>query len=387
VSLLFGRTEQRAVSFQDVYGTGGDVTMYGQQGTGLVALYAAHREIVDAVSSVPLHGYRERPDGTVEQLARDPGIITPPVGTVVAWKAAAVMSLLYDGNAFGIPTGLDGAWPARLRWIDPRDVDVDDDAPLPVYRVGGKVLSAERGEIVHVPWLVPPGRWRGISPLRKFMTTWETGVAAQQSARDWFKHGAIPSGHLRNVARRLTRDQANEAKAIFRAAVEGRDVLATGNDWTYAPIGVPANEQRFVEGIKMTSGQVAAVYGLPPEDVGGEAANSLTYATQESNERRRAQRVAAPWCIRLEQALTLQTPRPQYVRFNLDATVRADLKTRMEAHAIAMDTGLETLDEARALEDKAPLTDEQWSRWQAWQQARRSAPQAPAQTREGDPTA
>ena len=128
-----------------------------------------------------------------------------------------------------------------------------------------------------------------------------------------------------------------------------------------------------------------AIYGLPPEDVGGEAANSLTYATVEGNERRRAQRVSAPWCARIEQALTAQTPRPVVIKFNLDATVRADLATRMAAHAVALDNGVRTLSEVRVLEDLAPLTPEQWDEWAQWQAARgKSSAMAPAPDPEAD---
>jgi hypothetical protein len=35
--------------------------------------------------------------------------------------------------------------------------------------------------------------------------------------------------------------------------------------------------------------------------------------------------------------------------------VRADLKTRYEAHKIAIDAGFKTVDEVRALEDLSPL--------------------------------
>lgn len=392
MSLLWGRRdapggeERRALTFQSVFSAGGEVSSYSAgPATGVVPLFAAHREIIDAVASVPLHGYSTTAGGTPRQMPRDPEIIRPMVGTRYTWVSQAVISLLSDGNAFGLLSGQQSGWPTSCTWVDPSDVTIDDESALiPVYRYLGQEI--DRRSLVHIPWILPPGKWRAISPLKAFRLAWETGASAQQSARDWFAGGAIPSGHLKNLQRTLTATQAAEMKSIFRRAVRGRDVLVTGNDWTYETIGVPADEQRFAEAIRMTASQVAAIYGLPPEDVGGEAANSLTYATVEGNERRRAQRVAAPWCSRIEQALSEQMPRPQYVKFNLDATVRADLLTRMKAHEVALATGMSTLDEARALEDKPPLTPAEWEQWQMWTSARGGKPAAePDQTQESQP--
>ncbi|MCK7503306.1 MAG: phage portal protein [Desulfobacterales bacterium] len=86
--------------------------------------------------------------------------------------------------------------------------------------------------------------------------------------------------------------------------------------------------------MKLTASQVAAIYGLPPGDVGGEAANSLTY--RDGRRKRAAQGAArrgAPWCSRIEQALTAQTPRPIVIKFDLDATVRATCAERVAAYA------------------------------------------------------
>jgi hypothetical protein len=62
------------------------------------------------------------------------------------------------------------------------------------------------------------------------------------------------------------------------------------------------------------------------------------------------------------------------VKFNLDSVARADLKTRMESHEIALRIGLETNPEGRALEDKAPLTPDEIDQWQNLYAKRAPAP-------------
>ena len=354
------RQERREVTFQDVWGAGAESSSSGAE--ALTALFAARRTIIDTVSSLPLHAYRTLADGTSQRVDREPDLIRPLHGSPYSWKAQIVTSMVDDGNAFGIATGMRSGWPTGIRWVRPDDVQVDEDnVVLPEYFYMGRHVPREF--MVHIPWVVPAGKWRGISPLKAFKVAFETGVRAQEWGRDWFENGTTPPVHFKNTARELSAAAADDVKAKYLSAVRRRKPLVTGNDWDVNAIGTPADEQRVIASLKMTAAQVAAIYGLSPEDIGGEAANSLTYATVEGNERKQASKVGRPWCMRIEEALSMFTPRPQYLRFNLDANVRADLKTRMEAHEIALRTGLETISEARALEEKPPLTDAELAQW------------------------
>jgi phage portal protein BeeE len=64
-----------------------------------------------------------------------------------------------------------------------------------------------------------------------------------------------------------------------------------------------------------------------------------------------------PWLHRLERSISTLLPRTQQAKFNAGAMVRADLKTRYEAHAIALASGFLTVNEVRALEDRGPLPE------------------------------
>jgi HK97 family phage portal protein len=373
--------EDRSVGFGDVFGAGGDVDVLGG-GLGalcLVPLFAAHRTIIDAVASTPVHAYRARPDGTAERLRIQPAVLTrPPWGTPFTWRAQAVASLVSDGNAFGVILGVDRAgWPSSLMWVDPARIVVDDSGALPEYYFEGR--HVERDAIVHIPWILPCGKMRGLSPLRAFRTAYEMGQSAQEAARDWFVNRAVPGGHLKSD-RPLRPGQAEQAKTRFKAAIRGRDVFVSGSDWSYQALSVPADEARFIETLKLTATQIAAIYGIPPEEIGGERGSSLTYATLEADELRFAARVVQPWAVRLEEALTAIMPRPQYVKFNLNANVRADLMTRMQAHEIALRAGVETAAEARRLEDRPPLSKAERAEWLAlW----RPGQQTPTTNRSG----
>ena len=58
-----------------------------------------------------------------------------------------------------------------------------------------------------------------------------------------------------------------------------------------------------------------------------------------------------PWMTRIENALTRLLPRPQYAKFNADAFLRADLRTRYDSYKIGIETGFLEVNEARAWEN------------------------------------
>lgn len=360
--------QQRAISYQDVWGTGGSSDLFagGAGALSLVPLYAAVRLIADQFAATPLHGYRYNPDRSRKQLPTDPQILTPAVQQMSrsTWKTQIIMGLLTRGNAVGLYGGNDpSGWPNSIVWVPTQDVQCDDENPAsPIYWYLGRRL--EPGSFIHIPWLTPPGKVWGLSPLGMFKTLWETGQAAQILARNFYDSGGVPSGHFKNTARELLPEVATEMKQKFKIAVAGRDVLVTGSDWDYNPIGLPADQLAFVASLKLTATQIASIYGLSPEDVGGEAAAGLQYSTVEMNQIKLSTNTMRPWYTRVEDALELSTPRGQYLRFDLDALVRADLKSRMESHEIATRIGAETQPEMRAAEDKAPMTPEEFAEWQ-----------------------
>jgi hypothetical protein len=97
---------------------------------------------------------------------------------------------------------------------------------------------------------------------------------------------------------------------------------------------VPPEEAQFVETMKLTTNQIAAVYGIPPEMIGGESGSSMTYANVEQQQINFVMFTLRPWLVRLEHAFSALLPDRQYVKFNSDALIRADLKTRWEVNQI-----------------------------------------------------
>lgn len=354
----FRRAAARSISYQDVWGSGGDarlLTGHGQErALRLAPVYAATRLLSDSVASMPLKSYQDTGSGRRPILS--PRIFTRPaaVGTRYDWLHRCMTSLTLRGNAYGLIVSWDkNGWPDQVEWLHPDDVAIEDNlAAVPVWYYKGR--RVEPGQMFHIPAYTLPGQILGLSPVAYFATTTDTGLLAEQFGRDWFANGSTPAAVL-ETDKAIDKDSAGVLKARFKEAAAGRDVVALGLGVKYRPISVPANESQFLETIKASANQIAAIYGVPPEKVGGTTGNSLTYATVEQNSIDLLTWTLRPWLARLEEALSLLRPPTEEVRFNADAMLRTDTLTRYETHRIARVIGLNNIDELRTLEDLEPL--------------------------------
>jgi len=119
---------------------------------------------------------------------------------------------------------------------------------------------------------------------------------------------------------------------------------------------VPAEEAQFLTTMKATANDIAAIYGImQPEWIGGESGSSNTYANVEQTQINFVMFTLRPWLVILESAFSALIPAGQYIRFNSDALVRADLRTRWDVNAIRLQVGAANIDEIRAQEDEPPL--------------------------------
>ncbi|WP_282695489.1 phage portal protein [Streptomyces sp. CC208A] len=351
------KQQQRAISYQDVWGSGADQVLRGtsqERALRLSPVYAATRLLADSVASLPLKTFlavgETRWPSPLPELFRHPAA----VGTRYDWLHRAMTSLTLRGNAYGLIVATDAAgWPTQIEWLHPDDVSIEDNlAPVPVWYYQGRRL--DDGQMFHIPAYTLPGQTLGLSPIAYFASTTETGLLAQQFGRDWFANGSTPAAVL-ETDMEVTREAADILKARFKEASAGRDVVALGGGVKYRPISVPANESQFLETIKATANQVAAIYGVPAEKIGGETGGSLTYNTVELDSIDFLSWTLRPWLSRLELAFSQLRPSVEEVRFNADAMIRTDLKTRYEAHGMALDQGWRNRDEVRAIENEAPL--------------------------------
>jgi len=335
--------------------------------TRLGSVFAAARLLSTSISSLPLHTYRKT--GRVRELVTSPPLFTKPSnhGTLRDWLFRCMTSLVLSGNAYGLVTVRDGhGLPERVEWLHPNDVTVEDrqlSGPgsymEPIWRWAGRIVPSR--DIIHIPWFTVPWRIKGLSPIEAFAQTWYSAMSAQEYIGDWFAAGGIPPGKFKNSSRMVPQEESNKIKAILMASIRSHEPLVYGKDWDFEPFMIPPRDAMFVELLKLTATDIAAIYGIPAEKIGGQTAGNLTYQTVELQSIDYLQFTLLGWVTLLESHFFELLPRPRYVKFNVDSLVRPDTKTRHEVYEIDRRIGLRSIDELREMEDELPLPDGQGS--------------------------
>lgn len=340
-------------------GSGG-AAVTQERALSLAPVFSAVRILAGTVSTLPLKGYRrigdERiPMGSLPQLFAQLDFD----GELVPWLHRAMVSLAVRGNAIGLTTARDGfGFPTRIDWLNPADVHVEGSAIRPDWYWMGREVSRE--DIVHIPWFPVPGKVLGLSPIAAFALTMNTGLHAQEYGDGWFEGGGVPVGTFRNTEMPIVdQTQADVIKMRLVNGIRTRQPVVFGKDWEYTwPPAISPSDAQLVQTLQLSATQIANIYGLIPEDIGGSRGKSLDYSTSELNQIDRANALR-PWLVILEHKFASLLPERQYVRFNSDATVRTDLKTRWEVNQIRLATGVANRDEIRAQEDLPPLPNGQ----------------------------
>lgn len=328
----------------------------------LGAVYAAQSLIARTIAGLPLHAYRDV-SGKKTELAQLPSLFDQPSvqGDLFDWLHRCLTSLLSWGNAYGLVTNRDGfGYPTGIEWLSPEHMTIVDFAFTgrgsfldPVWRWRGRVIPKEN--LVHIPWFTMPWRVLGLSPLAAYAASVNTGLGAQKFSTDWFNNGGVPPGTFKNAVKTVPREEANEIKNRLTDSIRSHQPIVYGADWDYNPIAVNPQEAQFIETMKLTATQVAVIYGVPPDRIGGEKSSSLTYSTVEQDSIDFVQFTILNYARKLESAFFRILPAKQYVRFNLDALIRPDVKTRNQVYMLQRQMGLRNVDEIRDLENLPPL--------------------------------
>jgi HK97 family phage portal protein len=343
----FKRTETRSLTESPWRDTGDGPpvmrSVSAEKALTLVPVFAAARLLADSVASLPLKLYTRNPKGLQVELPT-PSLLKQPAqhGTLFDWLFRMTESMALAGDAIGVISARDYyGWPTAVELLNPREVqtiDTNYSGPgsymEPIWLWRGRRLDPN--DIFHVPWFCTPYRVRGLSPLGAYAATVNVGLGAQDFGAAYFNNGGQPPGHFRNTEQKVDKEDAAEISNRLTSRLRTRQPLVYGRDWEYSPISVNPAEAQFVQTLQMTATQIAAIYGIPPENIGGQTGGSLTYNSVEQRSLGYITFSLRPWLVRAEQAITQLFPRGQYVLFDPDDMIRTDTKTRAEIDALSL---------------------------------------------------
>jgi phage portal protein BeeE len=290
----------------------------GERGAERVtAIYRAWSLIAGTIGSLPLQCFRGEPPGgdrwtgdAASLLAfpggRDPvtGIALPGTPTAIVFYETLVVHLLSWGNAYVVK--------------------------IPAEVGGDRVVALDQ----RAPHQVEP-RWVGRTvnnPSGKafFITDPDTGEVMVATPRDVIHIRALGHDLLQGIS---PIGAARQALGLAK----------------WQPIGIPPQDSQFIQSREFAITEIARLYGIPPHLLAQvDRATSWGSGIQEQGISFNIYTLRV-WAARIEQTLSNELlPRGVNARFNVAELLRGDMKQEIDAHQVAILSGQETPNEARA---------------------------------------
>jgi HK97 family phage portal protein len=369
LSRAFSRSEQRAISFQQVWGSGGffgqptraGVTINQDNSLRIATLYACVRLLSDTVSTLSADTYR-RVDGVRVPFRPRPLWLDSPdpdlANTRDDFVSQIMVSLLLDGNAF-IHIVRNAGDIVALVVIDPMRVNVRRNPDHQVeYALKDTNVVFAREDVLHITEMRKPGALRGISRIDQLKEALGLTAALDDFAARFFGQGSTTSGII-EVPGSLTREQAKDLIDAFEEGHRGLSqahrpgVLFGGA--AFKKTGVDPNEAQMIESRRAQVEEVAKAFRVPLHMLSTAIPGAMSYASVEQNAIQFATYTIRPYVAKIENALTTLLPSGVFVKFNMDSILRGDIATRFSAYSTGTQAGFLSVNDIRRLEDLSPV--------------------------------
>ena len=334
------------------------------------AVYSASRLIINTVSMLPYlswqGGLQTNTRVVVEESILNPvqpAIVTQPnpFETKRQTMAKILSSLVFRGNAFLWLTAVDesSGRPTVAIPINPDEVFVtwNDARTRPVYTWRGQVMTIGE-DFAHIHDLLLPGELLGTGPLDAGRRTINSGLEMDDYSRRFFIEDATPSGQLK-VPGKLTLDQAALVREQWTGQHQGNRRLGiTSGGVEFEPISITPDQAQFIQTRDYNTGEVSRLFNIPGEMLGWNTEGaSLTYRNLQDLYTQFIRQCLQPSYIEpIEDVWTTYLlPRGQQLRFDFATLQRSEAKERFETYAVAVGSGIMTVNEVRKIENLPPV--------------------------------
>lgn len=338
---------------------------------GLPGMYRALQVVGGTIAGLPLRHMTER-GGTRRELpatwVTNPGAVMGR--TAFGWKYLTLVhailwnetiQLIIRGGA-GQVVGLEPLHPGAV------SVGVDPATGARAYKVrlaGGGERELADDEVLHVVWLTADGV-RGTSMLSAARQSLGTSLSAERTA------GRVMANGLAKRTLVTPRDSEqlddSEGQAIAdRLADEAGPDNAGKPLWVNKmvqldPYSMSAEDAQFIEQRQFQIEDVARLTGVPPHLLmQTEKQTSWGTGVHEQN-RGLARYTLMPWTTGLQESLTLLTSAGQWAEFDYAQLLQATPEVEVRLLIEQVQAGLLTVDEARAIRNLPPLTEDTGAR-------------------------
>ena len=360
--------EQRAISFQTVWGAGLDFGLQSEAGVNvttkksfeIVAFFSAVSLISDTISTLPCGAYL-RIGATRRPLNPRPVWLDQPdidLSTRAAFFQQIFSSLLVHGNSYTRVFRDNAGQVVNLVNLNPEKMKVERSAvgkKIFKYQDEGRILTTD--EVIHIVDLILPGELTGLSRVETLKQSLGLNIALSDYASRFFGTGASASGVI-EFPGNLTSDQAQQLADGFDARhrngtrrAHRTGVLSGGAKFVATQTDPEASQA--LESRKFAVEEIARAFNVPLHLLG--VPGTASYASVEQNNLQFISMTLRPLAEKVEAAFSRLLPGDAFIKFQFNDLLRADLASRVQSYSVGTQAGFYSTNDIRRLEDLEPV--------------------------------
>lgn len=353
----------------------GGISASGQRVTSdtalqVAAVMACVRVISEAVASLPLFVYRQRPDGGKEKATDHPLFLMLHTrrGMPNRWQTAQEFReqmqahVLLRGNAYAEIRGF-GSEIDELIPLHPDSVTVEQlDNRRLRYKVqeDGTERKLSQDRVFHLRGLSGDGIC-GLNPIGYARNAIGLAIATETHGSNLFKNGAKPGGVLEHPGK-LAKEAALQLRQDWESLHAGshnagRTAVLEGG-MKYHEIGMSSEDAQFLESRQFQVIEICRIFRVPPHMVYD--LMRATFSNIEHQGLEFVQYSLMPWLQRWESGITkslIADDDNYFAEHNVDGLLRGDISSRYAAYATGKQWGWLSTNEIRGMENLNPVED------------------------------
>ncbi|VVG70934.1 phage portal protein [Pandoraea apista] len=327
----------------------------------VMAVYAAVRILSESMASLPITLYQAGSDGKRSRVSEHSlvGLLHDapnPNNTSVEWVEMQQAHLALRGNSYsfvelsgkGEVTGLVPQHPDKVT------VRYDKESRTFTYDIDG-VAGIPAESVLHIRGFSLDGLV-GLTPIGLARESIGLSMAAEQVGAEAFNEGFVPPVVL-EVAEKADKDQRQTYRKQWVELTQNRKggppVISGG--MKLHTLRVSMQDLQFIETRRFSIAEIARLFRVPPHMLAD--LERATFSNIEQLSLEFVKYTLTPWIRRWEQRMNLtllsqaERERGLYLKFNLDALLRADIKSRYESYKIGLESRILNANECREKED------------------------------------
>ncbi len=368
---LSAPVSNRALSFETVFGHDvprDEITRVTvDSARRSMAVWACQSLISGDLANLPFQAYR-KVDDVRRSLTPTPSWIDEPNPlnpnfTGISYRRQVGLSEMQDGNAF-IAVYPDVFDPVRLLVLNPTQCRITDGDGSPMYEVvnnrGGQLAVLSPFQLIHIPFFLPPGATRGLSPIAAAAQGIEIDLAAQKQGSKFLSGGGLVTGIIEvpETAGALDQKQKDDLRDSFRRRRDGPNGYSIGvldGGAAFKQVMMSQSDAQYIETRKFQLEEIARLYLIPPFMVGSQEAAGVAYASSVEREQHYIDHCLVHYAGPVEAGHRRLLPGPDtYMKFNFDAFLRGSTKERYDAYAVGLEHKFLYQEDVSRLEDMDP---------------------------------